>query len=67
MQSVLLVAVGVLVGLVVWLARLSGKQDARLDALKKEAQNYAKSQQILENVHRMPAVVVRRRLQERTK
>ena len=58
---------GVLVGLAVWLARLSGKQSARLQALKKEAQQYVKSQQIMDRVYSMPADVVRRRLQERTK
>lgn len=67
MSGVLVAYVCVLVGLVVWLARRNGQQSARLEALKKEAQNYAKSQQILERVYRMPTDVVRQRLQERTK
>ena len=56
-----------LVGLVVGLARQSGKQSARLQALKKEAEQYVKSQQIMERVRNLPDDVVRRRLQERTK
>ena len=57
----------VLIGLAVWLARQGGKQSARLQALKKEAEQYVKSQQIMDRVHNMPVDVVRRRLQERTK
>ncbi|MBO4674621.1 MAG: hypothetical protein J5601_00850 [Elusimicrobiaceae bacterium] len=67
MYGVYAVLMGILVGLAVWLARLSGKQSARLQALKKEAQQYVKSQQIVDRVRNLPADVVRRRLQERTK
>ena len=56
-----------LIGLAVWLARLSGKQSAHIESLKKEAEKYAESQQIMGRVHAMPVDVVRRRLQEYTK
>ena len=59
--------IGGMVGLAVWLARLSGKQSARLQALKKETEQYVKSQQIMDHVRNLPNDVVRRRLQERTK
>lgn len=67
MVGIMAVFVGGLVGLVVWLARLSGAQAAHIKALKKEVQAYAKSQQIRERVHAMPDDVVRRRLQEHTR
>lgn len=67
MAGVLVAFVCGLVGLAVWLARRNGQQSARLEALKKEAQDYAKSQQILERVRTMPDDVVRRRLQEHTR
>ena len=67
MTGVLVALACAFVGLVVWLARQNGQQAARLEALKKEAEGYAKSQQILERVCRMSNDVVRRRLQERTK
>ena len=67
MQGTLLALIGVLVGLAVWLARLSGKQSARLEALKREVKEYDTAQQLKDRVRYMPAGVVRRRLKEYTK
>lgn len=67
MQAVMSVFVCALVGLAIWLARLNGRQAAQAEALKKEAEEYAKAQQIRDSVHRMSADSVRQRLQERTK
>ncbi len=67
MYGVYIALMSGLVGLAVWLARLSGKQSARLQALKKETEQYVKNQQIMDRVRNMPHDVVRRRLQERTK
>ena len=67
MAGIVATFVCALVGLAVWLARLSGQQSAHIKALKKEAQEYAKSQQIVDSVRNMSADGVRRRLQERTK
>ena len=67
MQGMLLVIFCTLIGLALWLARRSAAQSARIETLKKEVEEYAKSQQIMDRVRVMPGDVVRRRLQERTK
>lgn len=67
MQVVISVFVCALAGLAIWLAQLNGKKSAQAEALKKEAEEYAKAQQIMDSVHRMPIDSVRQRLQERTK
>lgn len=67
MQGILAALGCALVGLVVWLARQNGKQSAHIEELKKEAEEYAKSQQIMDSVHSMPVDTVRQRLQDRTK
>ena len=66
MMQTACLAVIVLAGLALWLARRCGRQSARIEALKKEAQEYAKAQQISNRVRRMSMDDVRRRLQNHT-
>ena len=62
MQGIFIALECALVGLALWLARQNGKHAARIKALEKELNEYAKSQQVMGRVHRMSVDTVRQRL-----
>ena len=51
-----------LLGLAVFFIRQEGKKAARLEALKREAREVARVQEVLDQVERLPIGVVRQRL-----
>ncbi len=56
----------ILLGAALWWARQDGQKAARLQALKKEAQEAARVQQVINKVDRLPDNVVRNCLRHKT-